>query len=344
MILEYVTKMETVSQYFSIFDNSLRIQCLPNSYSFVMTVLLSALIAAADDSSLGKVDISVLSDQVRMELLFQGMVSTEGEYLDADGSYLDCREWQDIKCDPDDNVVEIKWWYFGNIRSTQLNGTLCTDLFPASLTRFEASGNRLHGSLHLESLSERMRHFLVNYNNFTGSACLTQLPKALVSLEAGHNQLCGSIDLRDLSRNLMKLDLEYNSLSGSLDLTALTPSLRKLNCSHNAFTGSISLQSFNEGFEDLLLFQNQLSGTLCFEGLPKSLQNLNVGYNLFSGSLIVPSFPENIRCFQVSGNALAGTAVLPVKVRSVASIVLYDTSISSIVTVNGKKPRYRVNF
>ena len=61
------------------------------------------------DPSLGRVDYSLLSDQVLMEMLFEGFDDeTKKQYKDSVGIYLDVCEWSCVTCDDDDRVIEVR--------------------------------------------------------------------------------------------------------------------------------------------------------------------------------------------------------------------------------------------
>ena len=74
------------------------------------------------DSSLGRVDYSLLSDQ---NLLIEGFDDvTKRRYKDSEGMYLDVCEWPHIKCDDDEKVIHI------DIQTEGCSGSLDICHFP----------------------------------------------------------------------------------------------------------------------------------------------------------------------------------------------------------------------
>ena len=69
---------------------------------------LTALFLASDEC-MGKANISLLSDQTRMELLFQGMsIMPENETMQGgDDGYANSCAWDIVNCDADENVTLI---------------------------------------------------------------------------------------------------------------------------------------------------------------------------------------------------------------------------------------------
>ena len=79
------------------------------------------------DSSLGRVDCILLSDQNLMELLIEGFDDvTKRRYKDSEGMYLDVREWPHIKCDDDEKVIHIDIQTEGCSGSLEQVGRLST--------------------------------------------------------------------------------------------------------------------------------------------------------------------------------------------------------------------------
>ena len=170
------------------------------------------------DSSLGKMDPSMLSDQARMELAVTGLTDEScEEFRDNEGVFLDACEWVATKCDSDGNVtglcLETTYW-----------GTLCLDFFPQSLNDIRISCN----------------------GNLTGTVDTALLPPRLTVLHLDDNSFIGSVDMTALPATLEYFDIQENKFSGGCDLTALPSSLEELIVCDNLFSGSLCLGTLPE--------------------------------------------------------------------------------------------------
>ena len=258
--------------------------------SICVFILPSVLhICSADGFSLGRVDLSVLSEQDRMELLAIGLECELSYYQDSDGSFTDYHDWRAVVCDEEKNITAFRVgrtpWYAGPM---YLTGTIDTCLFPHQLGEFSANDNKLHGEVNLETLPENLRKFCIQSN------------------------MChGEINLIALPETLQLLDLRKNKFSGSLNLARLPEALTKLFCAENNFSGSIDLKSLPKAMSFLYLEKNGLTGKLNLDTFPESLLYIDLSANCFVGSFYAPILPESLKRIDVMGNRLSGVAVVP---------------------------------
>ena len=177
-----------------------------------LQIILSA------DPSLGRVDYSLLSDQVLMELLIDGFDDeTKKMYQDDHGMYLVVCEWRGIRCDQDERVVEV--W----IDSTNVVGSLELCYAPPKMQEvYIRSGYK---------------------SKLTGSVDFTCLPEGMKELYLHNNQLTGEVNLTQLPDGMKVLNLQNNQLSGSLVLKRLPPSLRLINVRGNSFNAAAVIDS-----------------------------------------------------------------------------------------------------
>ena len=253
------------------------------------SILSVPLVRTADESSLGRFDLSALSEQDRMELLVIGLESELSQYQDNDGNFIDCHEWRNVVSDSEQNITSINEgnsrWYSGPLH---LTGTIDTHLLPPQLDQFCANWNHLHGEVNLETLPKNLTVFTITSNKCHGEVSLIALPATLEVL-----------------------DLSQNKFSGSLNLTKLPESLDVLNCAENNFSGSIDLENLPKAISAISFQKNKLSGTLKFDKLPESLRSIDLSENRFVGSFDAPLLPASLEKLYVEKNQMSGLAVVP---------------------------------
>ena len=157
------------------------------------------------DSSLGRLEYSLLPDQALMEILIEGFDDeTKKRYQDNHGMYLDVCEWSCVKCDEDESVIEIY------IHCHCVRGSLELLYAPPKVKVLRISSHfegQLTGSVDLTQLPDGMRKFSLRGNKLSGEINLLQLPKGMKQLNLNHNQLTGEIDLTQLPDGMEKLSL-----------------------------------------------------------------------------------------------------------------------------------------
>ena len=223
---------------------------------FATTTILTA------DPSLGRVDYDSLSDQTLMEMLIDAFdEETRQRYKDDDGMYRDVCQWEYVKCDGSDRVIEVspnmgvkgslqialippKVQEF-RMRWNQLSGSIDLAHLPQSMVMICLPCNHLAGSIDLSQFPESMRAVYLNTNRFTGSVDLTHLPGGLQELHIGNNQLSDSVCLTALPVDMVAITMQNNRFSGSFVATGLPPRLETLIARGNNFrcTGVVDAQT-----------------------------------------------------------------------------------------------------
>ena len=272
-----------------------------------MIVYPSIFITTAD-TALGKADVCALSDQQRMEIIFNDMILDFNVYQAHNGDYIDCCTWREVECDSDGNVVSID---VDRLNGLLLNGTLNTAVAPPHLKVFDACDHEL-----------------------TGAVSFDGLPDSLTTLVLKSNKLSGTLDLRRLPSQIDKLTLGENLLSGSLDFSSLPATLRNMSLEKNRFSGSIDWMHLPGSMQYLMIDSNELSGTVCFDSLPSRMVYLRMSENRFSGEFIAPNLPKSLLFIEASANLFEGTAVVPPK--TAVNIHLHGTNVSAVVDAKGR--------
>ena len=212
--------------------------------------VVSLLISA--DAHLGRVDISSLSDQILMEMLFSG--STEKKHnrlLDKDGVFLDVCEWPGVTCNTDEQVVNVCKNGF-----RILEGSVELAYIPPNVTIFTMYYLRLSGTLDTSALPQNMEIFSIRNNDFHGTVEMTQLPAMMKQFVIRSNKFTGSINLEALPNALTHLFLDENKFAGKVSLHCLPPKLEHLDISHNALSGDFYLDNVPEPLEYLYAASN----------------------------------------------------------------------------------------
>ena len=189
------------------------------------------------DANLGRVDITMLSDQNLVELLVEGFNDeAKKRYQDENGDFLEVCQWPRFRCDDDGRVIHIESWNEIQISGTidlrylppkceytkfealNLSGTLDTTLLPSCMTFFNIEQNDFHGSVDFNVLPRRMKSFDVSFNRFTGSVALDRLPDTLEYLHIFDNHFSGTLCLTKLPQALHNLAIMDNAFTGNLHL------------------------------------------------------------------------------------------------------------------------------
>ena len=244
--------------------------------------MLSYIIAA--DSALGRVDVSMLDDRSRMELLISNLPDTS-KYVVADADTEgpcdlpeDVCAWTGVKCDESKRITELDWgfedipgevlldylppcliWADLSTDTWDANkpkraGTLSTALLPESLVYLDLHNNAFYGSVDFETLPDAMQNFYIWWNDFSGEICLKKLPPTM----------------EDLCLSMCKF-------SGSVDLSSLPSTLHTLKLSHNSFAGNPNLSALPAIMRVLMLDANDFAGEFCYNDLPGGLVKLSIG-------------------------------------------------------------------
>ena len=266
-----------------------------------MLAILSA------DSSVGRFDFDSLTDQTRMEMLIEGMNSSDKRsFKDIDGFFIDVCRWGIVTCS-NDRVVDIMLTY-REFNEEQFQFAL----IPSETTSLTLDSCNAHGTLDT-----------------------SVLPFGLIFLLLSRNKLHGTIDCEYFPRGLVDIYIENNEFTGSMNFAGLPEGLQTLNMNHNKISGGIFLGSLPKALIDLNAANNCLSGPVDFQVMPASLQRLQLSDNALTGELRLTEFPPVLKTLSVVNNNINGTAVLP-KVTSGVMLFCARNSITAVVDADGQ--------
>ena len=294
---------------------------------YVFQLFLSA------DSSLGRVDYTLMSDQTLTEMLIEGFDDeTKKKYQDKNEMYLDVCEWSCVKCDGNQRVTEI------DIIIDGLSGSLELRYVPPKVSVVNIrswSRSRMTGSVDLACLPDGMWQLNLRNNQLTGEIKLTQLPDNMEYLHLENNQLTGEINLTQLPDNMEYLHLENNQLTGEINLTKLPYSMRELYLNKNQLTGEINVTQLPFAMFSLNLSTNQLTGEIDLTHLPDGINSLYLHNNQLSGSLVIKGLPFRDSVINALGNQFNAIAVIHAETD--ATIVLRGSGVTSVVDEKGRE-------
>ena len=210
------------------------------------------------DSSLGRLDFSLMSDQARMELLVEGLDANFLEVQqDDNGEFLDVCEWDGVHCDESETVTSVSL-------SGAYSGLARLDFLPAKVQKFHFGSFVIRGQI-------------------SGTLDVAGFPATLQDFDISQNVFYGTIDLPKLPRGFLYFSIETNGFAGSCDLCGLPPNLEAIDLSSNKFTGSVCLTALPDTLYDVLLHRNFFEGQVRLEKLPRELRRLTLQENNFQG-------------------------------------------------------------
>ena len=286
------------------------------------------------DTSLGRVDHSLLSDQTLMEILIDGLDDeTKQEYRNDDGMYLDVYTWPCITCDDNQRVIQI------DMDSSDISGSIQLCYVPPKVKilriRPPWTDGKLTGSVDLGHLPDGMQHLSLESNSFTGEIDLTKLPDGMQKLSIDNNQLTGEIDLKRLPEGIQRFFLQNNQLTGEIDLTQLPEGMSVLQLQCNQLTGEIVLAHLPDGMESLFLNNNQFTGGIDLAQLPVDMKFLFLQKNQLTGPLVIKNLSPKMGFIDMRGNHFSAVAVVDPEAH--ALIMLRESGVTSVVDENGRE-------
>ncbi|XP_014492369.1 receptor-like kinase TMK4 isoform X1 [Vigna radiata var. radiata] len=272
------------------------------SYFFLSVMMITTLVAAADDA--------VMSN------FLQSLKPTPPGWSQT----TPFCQWEGIQCDSSNRVTSI------SLASKSLTGTLPSDLNSLSQLRsLSLQDNALSGPLPSLAQLSFLQTAYLNHNNFSAVpfaafAALNSLQTLSLASNPSLSPWTFPTDLTS-STNLIDLDLGTVSLSGALpDIFDKFPSLKNLRLSYNNLTGSLP-SSLAISPIALLWLNNQatgLSGTLSVLSNMTQLSQAWLHKNQFTGSIPDLSQCKGLFDLQLRDNRLTG--VVPISLMTLSSL------------------------
>ena len=272
--------------------------------------MCSVIFLCAADPSLGRFDLSSLSDQARMELMLAdtSYVIT-ASLLMANGDFKDVCSWKYITCDDEGHVVDFRC----NCTFDENIGTLRLDCMPEKLKTCRVESLLCSGTLDTSALPVSLESLILSKTGFSGSVAFEDLPQEILALNLMESDFEGSISLHRLPQKLKYLSLARNNFSGSVRFDNLPRSLTYADLSENKLTGELNFAS-------------------C--ALPPKLRILLVSNNAFSGSFHLTTMAD-IKNLDASSNNLCGTAVVPSYTHT-ETVFLLKNAVEAVHTLEGE--------
>ena len=215
-------------------------------------------------STLGRVDLNALPDQMRMEL-FAGDMQAVATLKDAKGEFLDMCSWHMVFC-KNKKVTSISWAYevedsffFDDEPELWPGGTVHIQYIPYSVKHLTLTTMRMHGSLETARLPRGLETVRVGENKLTGLFDIAGLPRGLSDIRVNRNLLDGSLDIPKLPKVCLHFDAGSNAFSGTIDLSALPPSLQYFSVQRNSIQGRVDLSAMPVSLQKVLIDETDIA-------------------------------------------------------------------------------------
>ena len=98
----------------------------------------------------------------------------------------------------------------------KLQGSICWEYLPRSLTYFSVHYNQLTGELQMSNLPPQLAYFFVDSNNLIGTPDFTRLPQTMNVLGLSENLFHGVLDFSKISDSLSAIWLQDNVELGGI--------------------------------------------------------------------------------------------------------------------------------
>ena len=225
------------------------------------------LISLYASDALGKIDMTSLSEQTKMELLIEDFGYQE-PLQSADGDYLDVSEWPGVVTDTDGTVTNIEWAFDQNTDYFQTNGrTIQLQYIPENVIDFSISECKMLGTVCTHDLPRNMKWLDISCNDFSGEFDIAGLPSCIGGAYIQHNKFCGSLSIPDLPPQIQDLFANDNKFSGTVDLSKLPDTMIELTLSDNAFVQEgLHIGMIPPEVCTIQIRKNQFGKVTCVEG------------------------------------------------------------------------------
>ena len=246
---------------------------------------MTSICVLSIDPTLGRIDVSTLSDQAMMETLIAGLsLEIKERYQDENGLYLEVCEWEEIYCNGEKRVTHV---FIDDQDNTV--GVVNLEYIPRSVTNFDFVQNTSTGLLITESLRETLKVLNIEETHLAGNVDFLRFPPNLVDIVLTGNKFEGSCILTKLPSSLKMLDVCCNNFRGEVTLDELPQTLCNIDLSHNNFSGRISFDKLPERLGGVHISDINFSGNFEILNPSKNLLLINAEFNDFTGTARVHS-------------------------------------------------------
>ena len=154
------------------------------------------LLQTADAQGLGRFEMSMLSDQDRMDLFFTPE-KTQEVRRELSGDEADACSWAGIMC-KDGNVTHIDW----HIDDLEAVGSINFEMLPPKLSMINFYSQELVGVMNVIFLPDTLTIFCAQCCLFTGSLDFSTLPRGLEGLFVTWNCIQSIANISNLPKSL----------------------------------------------------------------------------------------------------------------------------------------------
>ena len=244
------------------------------------------------DPSLSRLDPSLLSQQVLMEMFVEGF-QKKSRFHDKSGNYTEISEWPHVITEDREVTVfsieeDLNYspGHFDHLLDGTLGGSLHPQFLPRSVCHLTLTRQGLTGTVDTEAFGPNLQELRLDKNSFVGSFAIESLPRAISVVVIANNEFHGKLNLAACPHTLWELQAQDNNFEGSVDLGNLPAEMYSLDLSHNHFTGSVNFHKLPKTLSDLRLENNPgLYGALFTSALSPDMHRLCLSHVKLLGNV-----------------------------------------------------------
>ena len=162
----------------------------------------------ADLSIAGRVDASMLNDQICMELFY-----TPDDYAKAreqfGGDEDNACSWRRTRCDDEGRLTEISW----HKSFVKLRGSIDMTMLPPKLVTLNLYFQPLRGEVNTSALPETLRSLCIDHSELVGTADMGNLPRRLRGFTVHDNRITAVVNLCNFPETLKHCRFEEDHIA-----------------------------------------------------------------------------------------------------------------------------------